>query len=286
MTRQATSGLLYVLGAVIGVAAFAYPFFLPALDQGATADEAALAPAVAPMLTSLLLAVCLLALLIDMQGQRASAKLVAALGMLVAVASVLRFLEAAIPGPGGFSPIFVPIILAGYVFGARFGFLMGSFTLLVSALITGGVGPWLPYQMFVSAWVGFTAGLLPHPGSTRLELLFLAVFAGLWGLLYGLITNLYFWPFFAGDLSISWQAGGGLRTGVAHYMAFYLVTSLAWDLVRAGGNVALVLFLGMPTVRALTRFRDRFQFSFEGTGSSRFMGGSRTAPTDGVRPIV
>ncbi len=41
---------------------------------------------------------------------------------------------------------------------------MGVYTIVVSALITGGVGPWLPYQMLVTGWVGMSAGglrLLP-----------------------------------------------------------------------------------------------------------------------------
>ena len=37
-------------------------------------------------------------------------------------------------------------------------------------------------------------------------------------------------------------------------------TSLGWDLVRAVGNAALILLLGAPTVRALARFRRRFDF--------------------------
>ena len=272
MIRQALSGALYVMGALIGVAAFIYPFLQPALQRSAVADEATLSPLVTPLLTTVLLAVCLLALLIEMQGARASAKVVAAMGMLVAAASVLRFVETAIPGPGGFSPVFVPIIFAGYVFGARFGFLMGAFTLLVSALITGGVGPWLPYQMFVSAWVGFSAGLLPKVSGGKREVVILAAFAGLWGLLFGFITNLYFWPFFAGELNMSWEPGATLATGVSRYLTFYVATSLAWDLVRAAGNVALVLILGLPTIRALRRFRNRFQFEFDepvGLGASR-----------------
>lgn len=263
MRRRALAGVLYASGALIGILAFVYPFLQPALARTADAEQATLAPAVTPLLTTVLLAVCLLALLIEMQGAQASAKVVAALGMLVAATSVLRFVETAIPGPGGFTPIFVPIILAGYVFGARFGFLMGSFSLLVSALITAGVGPWLPYQMFVASWVGFTAGLLPKLKKPGPEMLMLTIFAAVWGFLFGFITNLYFWPFFAGEARMSWQPGTGLSTAVSHYVAFYVATSLAWDVLRAVGNVTMMLLLGQPTVRALRRFRDRFQFTLE-----------------------
>lgn len=263
MRRRLFAGLLYAASALIGVAAFVYPFLQPALARAADAEQATMAPAVTPLLTTVLLAVCLLALLIEMQGAQVSAKVVAALGMLVAATSVLRFLETAIPGPGGFTPIFVPIILAGYVFGARFGFLMGALSLLVSALITAGVGPWLPYQMFVASWVGFTAGLLPKVEGPGREMLMLTVFSALWGFLFGFITNLYFWPFFAGEAGMSWQPGASLDTAVSHYLAFYVATSLAWDVIRAMGNVVMMVLLGQPTVRALRRFRDRFQFTLE-----------------------
>jgi energy-coupling factor transport system substrate-specific component len=253
---RALSTLIYTLSGLIGVAAFAYPFILASMPAANAA-----ATRVAPLMTTALLGLCLLALLVEVQGEVVSAKVVATLGMLVALASVLRFVETAIPGPGGFSPIFVPIILAGYVFGARFGFLMGAMTLLVSALLTGGVGPWLPYQMFVSAWVGFSAGWLPHPQKPRLELALLVTFGAFWGLLYGLLTNLYFWPFFIGEAGIRYQPGGGPALALRHYVAFYLASSLLWDLIRAGGTAVLLLVAGPPTVRALTRFRDRFQFT-------------------------
>ena len=257
--RRTLSGLIYLLGAIIGLAAFVYPFLLPRLTAG-EGDTAYLAEA--PLLTTILLALCLLALLVEMQGEAVSAKVIAALGVLVALTSVLRFMETAIPGPGGFSPIFAPIILAGYVFGARFGFLMGALTLLVSALLTGGLGPWLPYQMFVAAWIGFTAGWLPRlRHRPRLELALLVGFSVIWGLLFGLITNLYFWPFFVGESGMSWQPGAGVRTALTHYAAFYGATSFLWDLVRAFGNGALMLVLGQPAVRALARFRDRFHFT-------------------------
>jgi len=278
--RRIVSGSIYAFSAAIGVLAFVYPFFLDARPTGplgiAHGQDA-------PLVTTALVGLSLVALLVELQGQAISAKMVATLGVLVAITSVLRFIEVAVPMPGGFSPIFAPIILAGYVFGGRFGFLMGAFTLLVSGLITGGVGPWLPYQMFTAGWVGLTAGWLSRithyvsrftfhvlrtthhspftaQHATRLDILTLSIFAFAWGLLYGVIINIYFWPFAMGPVEQVWRPGIGLGETLARYAAFYVATSLGWDLVRAVGNVALILLLGAPTVRALTRFQRRFHF--------------------------
>ena len=261
MMRQGVAVMIYALGAVIGVAAFAYPFVLP---QTALAETAHVADA--PLLTTFLIVISLAVLLVEVQGQAVSAKVVAALGVLVAITAVLRFMEVVFPVVGGFTPIFVPIILAGYVFGARFGFLLGTMALLASALVTGGVGPWLPYQMFTAGWVGMSAGWLPRPTNQRAQLAILAGFGFLWGLLFGVIMNLYFWPFAVDSGATSWQPGNGLWDGIGRYATFYLVTSLIWDLGRALGNLVLILALGMPTVRALIRFRDRFQFKVESEG--------------------
>lgn len=259
--RRTVTISIYGISALIGVAAFTYPLFLPQIQQN-TSEQPSVIQGItsAPVLTTLLLLVCLAVLLVEVHGQAVSAKVVAALGVLVAVASVLRFLETAIPGPGGFSPVFVPIILAGYVFGARFGLLMGAMTLLVSALLTGGAGPWLPYQMFAAAWVGMTAGWLPKPANDRVQRIILTAFAFAWGLLFGAILNLYFWPFVSGNSTTNWQAGISLAETAGRYLAFYLSTSFIWDLARGLGNAALVLALGVPVVRALQRFKDRFQF--------------------------
>ncbi|MCP4425766.1 MAG: ECF transporter S component [Chloroflexi bacterium] len=254
--RQTLTAVIYTLSAIIGVAAFAYPFVLP---QTAVSDAAHAADA--PVLTMLLIIASLGVLLVEVQGQAVSAKVVAALGVLVAISGVLRFVEVILPIPGGFSPIFAPIILVGYVFGARFGFLMGTMTMLASALVTGMVGPWLPYQMFIAGWVGLTAGWLPHVSQSRWQMALLVVFGFGWGLLFGAIMNLYFWPFVTDGRATSWQPGNGLGDGFSRYTAFYLITSLVWDLGRALGNAAFILVLGMPTVRALARFRDRFQFT-------------------------
>ncbi|MCP4541145.1 MAG: ECF transporter S component [Chloroflexi bacterium] len=254
-TRRAISGVIYAFSGAIGILAFAYPFFLNTQSTGplnvAHGQDATL-------MTTALVGLSLIALLVELQGQAISAKTVAMLGVMVAITSVLRFIEVAVPMPGGFSPIFAPIILSGYVFGGRFGFLMGTFTMLASALITGGVGPWLPYQMFTAGWVGMTAGWLGKISNLPVGLL--AAFGFVWGLLYGVIINIYSWPFIMGTVEQSWTPGIGLGEILTRYAAFYVATSLWWDLIRAGGNVALILLLGAPTVQALTRFQRRFHF--------------------------
>lgn len=263
MTRLAArllSGSIYLLSGLIGVMAFLHPFWSRALPAGAGYS---FGPEEAPFILTVLVGLCLAALLVEVQGQTVSAKVVATLGVLVAMTSVLRFAEVALPGPGGFSPIFAPIILAGYVFGARFGLMMGAFTLLVSALVTGGVGPWLPYQMFAAGWVGLSAGWLERligSWGARRALTTLALFGLAWGLVYGAVMNIYFWPFAVGPADMAWQPGGGLAESLSRYAVFYVATSLWWDAMRGLGTAALLLVLGQPALRALRRFRDRFQF--------------------------
>jgi energy-coupling factor transport system substrate-specific component len=266
MIQRILSGAIYALSTAIGVAAFLAPFFAPIVQQSAQPQAGA---ATAPLLLTALVGLCFLALLFEVQGSELSAKSVALLGILVAINSVLRFAEVAVPGPGGFSPIFMLIILTGYVFGGQFGFLMGTMTLLVSGLITGGVGPWLPYQMFAAGWVGLSAALL-RPLIQRLggegrrgELIVLALFGALWGFAYGAIMNLWFWPYAAGPAQQYWVPGTGLVETLRRYLAFYVLTSLAWDALGAVGNVLLLLAFGAPIMRALRRFRDRLGFVYQ-----------------------
>jgi energy-coupling factor transport system substrate-specific component len=258
--------LVYALSLALGVVALLYPFLLRARPI-ATAETARAGDS--PLLLLVLMGLCFAALLVEVQGQAVSAKQIALLGVLVAINSVLRFVEVGIPGPGGFSPIFVLIILTGYVYGGRFGFLLGALTMLVSALITGGVGPWLPGQMFTAGWVGLSAPLLRPlvravggaEGSRR-EIWVVALFGGLWGFLYGLVINLWFWPFMAGPAEQYTQAGLGLADVLSRYAAFYLATSLLWDTMAMLGNGLLLLAFGRPALRSLRRFQQRFDFEY------------------------
>ena len=272
--RRITTLLTYTLTTLVGAIAFLYPFWLPQAAQGASGAMAHASDST--LMVTILVGICFMVLLLEVQREAVGAKTIALLGVLVAINATLRFTEVAVPGPGGFSPIFVLIILGGYVFGSGFGFLLGALTLLVSALVTGGVGPWLPYQMFTAGWVGLSAplcrpvvhvlaGAKGRQGeaaarSSSLEVWVLAAFAGYWGLLFGAIMNLWFWPFAVGPLQMHWTPGISIGETVQRYLVFYVVTSLAWDMARAIGNFVLVAFAGAAILRVLRRFQLRFNF--------------------------
>ncbi len=240
------------LGAGAGLAAFLYPFYLSTAPTGnpnaAHAGDAALA-------FFALLGLTLLTTLAAIEARGYDAKTVAVLGILVAINAALRVA----PAPAGASGMFFLPILAGFVFGAEFGFVLGTLSMAVSALATGGIGPWLPYQMWTLGWLGLTAGWLPRlPRHPRLEAVILALFGGAWGLLFGAIMNLWFWPFTAGDPAASWQAGLSVLDAVRRYAVFYVATSLWWDMIGAVTNFVVLLLFAAPLVRILRRFRRRF----------------------------
>jgi energy-coupling factor transport system substrate-specific component len=249
-----------VLASLLGIAAFLSPFWSQP-QQGSMTGMAHSGDALWMLVLLSLLG--LATVVANMQNGEMSSKTLAILGALAAVGAVLRF----VPGPAGFSAIFFLPILSGYVFGVQFGFLAGLTTLLASALLTGGVGPWLPYQMFASGWVGAAAGLLPQPrpGSRR-EIVLLAGLGLLLGLGYGLVMNLWFWPFvFRPDqASQYWQPGVGVSETIKRYALFYATTSFVWDLWRGIGNATLILLFGAPVLRLLRRYKRRFSFTTGG----------------------
>jgi energy-coupling factor transport system substrate-specific component len=280
------SALVFALASLIGVFAFIAPFFLPTIAQN-TAGMGG--QAYSPLFLVTLLLLSLGALMLEAQGRAMNAKLIALLGVLIAINSALRLAETVLPGPGGFSPVFMLIILTGCVFGARVGFLMGALSLLVSAFVTGGIGPWLPYQMFTAGWMGMTAGifssippLVPRSGTriagdfrlpifdsseskignrkSKIRFGALLAFAAAWGFLYGAIMNLWSWPFLAGDPAQSWQAGLSVADGIKRYAVYYVATSLWWDAFAAIGNVMLLALFGLPTLKVLLRFKRKFLF--------------------------
>ncbi|MFA5889728.1 MAG: ECF transporter S component [Actinomycetota bacterium] len=252
-TSVAAAALTFATHA-LGVAAFMYPFFLgPVTAANRTMSHASEAPVLFSVFGVLLIAVAVT----EARAGRMDAKQIALLGVLSGVNAVLR-----LPGAlAGASLMFILPILCGYVFGPRFGFMLGASSMAASAVITGGVGPWLPFQMWALGWVGLGAGMVGKMLGRRVSrpwaVAVLAVYGWAAGLGFGALINVWFWPFQAGSTDISWTPGLGAAAAAGRYWRFYLLTSLAWDSARAVVNALLIVTLGRPVLRVLWRFRAR-----------------------------
>ncbi|MCL2464520.1 MAG: ECF transporter S component [Micrococcales bacterium] len=261
------SALTLAVAFVVGVAVFAWPLVV---RPGAT-----LAPAQAPMALGLALVLVLAAVLSEVAGGRIDARGLAMLGVLAAIGAVLRPLSA---GTAGLELVFFLLILGGRVYGPSFGFALGAVTMGVSALLTAGVGPWLPYQMLAAGFVGAFAGLLPRAAG-RAEITLLTAYGVVAGFGFGWAMDFAFWPFVLGGGSqLSFVPGAGIAINLHRFVLYELVTSMGWNVGRAVTNAVLVLVLGTPLLRLLRRAARR---GFVVSGADEL---SRPSPTARTTP--
>jgi energy-coupling factor transport system substrate-specific component len=213
---------------------------------------------------ALLLALAFLAGLglVELGVRHLDARRLALLATLAAIDTALRL--AVVQGIGGFSPIFFLVLCGGYVFGASYGFLVGAVAILASALAEGGVGPWLPYQVFATGWVGVAAGLAgvwrsQAPGWRDVAVL--ATVGAVMGWIFGALMDVQVWVAgFRGSPDLGWQPGMAPGRALANFARFYVATSLGYDTFRAVGNALMVALLGLPVLAALGRVRARLSF--------------------------
>jgi energy-coupling factor transport system substrate-specific component len=249
------SSLLILVASTLCLVAFAWPLVADrngALNHGnSNLAHSTDAPWIFVALLPLLLAI----VVAEVAEGSIDAKCVALIGVLAACGSAMR-----IPGGvAGFEPLFFLLIVSGRVLGKGFGFVLGALTLFASALITGGVGPWLPFQMFGAAWVGYFAGCLPAARGRR-ELWLLAGYGFVAGLAYGLLLDLWFWPFLSATTQSAPVPGASILENLHRFLAFHLATAMGWDLVRALTNAVLTLLVGAPVLAALRRASRRAAF--------------------------
>lgn len=244
------SAAAVLLASLTGLAAFAWPLFVSSGSPLAGGGNA-------PLMFGLLLPVVTGVVLVEIGDGGIDPKAVAMLGVLSAVGAVLRPLGA---GSAGLETVFFLLVLGGRVFGAGFGFVLGCTTMLASALITGGVGPWLPYQMVGAAWVGLLAGLFP-PLRGRAELAMLVAYGVVAGLIYGWLMDLSFWPYGLGARTqLSFVPGAPVLDNLHRFVVFSVTTSGGWDLGRALTNAVLILLTGPAILATLRRAARRAAF--------------------------
>lgn len=195
---------------------------------------------------------------VQISGQQLDAKSVALLGVLSALIAALRPLGA---GAVGIEPMWFILILSARVFGASFGFLLGMISMFVSALLTGGIGPWLGYQVFAAAWIGLLAGALPKSLRGGRELMMLVIYAIFASAAFGILMDLQFWPWALGTgTQLSYLPNGDIAENVSRFITFHFATSMAWDIPRAIFTSALIAFAGKAVLSALRRTRTRAAF--------------------------
>jgi energy-coupling factor transport system substrate-specific component len=232
---------------------FTWPLFLHSPHGLAHGNDA-------PLVFIVLLPCLIAVVLAEMTAGRIDTKTLAMLGVLSAIGAVLRPIGA---GTAGIETMLFLLILAGRVYGPGFGFVLGATAMFTSALLTAGVGPWLPFQMLGASWIGLGAGLLPLRNLRgRAEIALLAVYGVVSAYAFGILLNLWFWPFTAGSADkLSFVAGASVVKNLHRFLLFsFASSSIGWDTGRAITNVVAIVAVGPTVLITLRRSARRAAF--------------------------
>ena len=186
-------------------------------------------------------------------------KKIALLGTLTALIAALRPLGI---GAIGIEPMWFALILASRAIGPTFGFLLGSLSMLLSALLTGGVGPWLSYQVGAAALIGCGVAIIPRKIRGAREIVALVLYGVLASAFFGVAMNLQFWPWaLGGGTELSYLPGGGFTENLSRFFTYHFVSSLAWDIPRAILTATLISLGAKPILGALRRLQIQSRFT-------------------------
>jgi len=241
-----TSAVL-AIASIFSLAGFTWPFFFVGDELPQT-----------QMFFWLAVAASFVVVVLQISHQHLDAKSVALLGVLSALIAALRPLGA---GAVGIEPMWFILILSARVFGASFGFLLGMISMFVSALLTGGMGPWLGYQLFAAAWIGLLAGSLPKKIRGPQEIAMLIVYGIVAAQIFGILMDLQFWPWALGSSTqLSYIPNGDISENISRFITFHFATSMAWDIPRAIFTSVLIAISGKAVLSALRRTHTRAAF--------------------------
>lgn len=250
-----SAATLVLLGAA-SLMAFTWPLFLAPSGTEATQAQTTFL---------ILMPALLVLLLLEANAGAITSKELAILAVLIALNALVRLLGA---GVAGVETVFALIILAGFALGPGFGLLLGALSLLTSALLSAGVGPWLPFQMMAAGLVGLGAGALGSlfrlrragsQGAGWWTLALLVGYAIASSFFYGAVMTMWNWPYLAGmDSSISFDTSLGPLGNLQRFWQYQLLTGgLLWDLGRAITTTILILVIGRPVLLSLERISQR-----------------------------
>ena len=200
----------------------------------------------------------LLLLMISASNKELDSKSIALLAVLSALIAALRPMGT---GAVGIEPMWFVLILAARVFGPSFGFLLGTISMFLSAILTGGLGPWVAYQSFAAGWIGLGVALIPKGLRGKSEVFALALYGVAAAGFFGIAMDLQFWPWTLGsDTQLSYVAGAALSTNFSHFISYHFLSAMAWDIPRAIFTASLIVMTAKPVLHTLRRAHTRAAF--------------------------
>lgn len=197
------------------------------------------------LVSSLIVALILAAGWVAYERNRPSARMVAVVATLAAVAALGRDAFVALPDV---KPITAIAFVVGYALGPLPGFSVGAIGMLASNIVLGQ-GPYTPWQMVAWGLVGLAGAALGRISARRLGRVPLALACALTALLAKEIMNLY-------TLTIS----------ATHTPAALLAIAggaLPFDITDALATLGFALAFGPELARLLARTRERMTVRWE-----------------------
>lgn len=240
-------GLLAALISFISLG-FIWPFLVPT-DQ--LAERASWFFLAASPLTLILV-------IILITQEELGSKKIALLGILTALIAALRPLGI---GAIGIEPMWFALIIASRAMGPTFGFLLGTLSMALSALLTGGIGPWLSYQVFAAALIGWGTTFIPAKLRGGREVVALIIYGILAAAFFGIAMDLQFWPWTLGPgTELSYLPGAAIADNVNRFLTYHFISALAWDIPRAILTSTLLALAARPMLGALRRTDESARF--------------------------
>ena len=197
-----------------------------------------------PLAAFILLALALAGAAAWYERTRPTAKVVALVATLAALAALGRIAFAPLPNVKPTSDI---VLITGVTLGGAPAFVVGAVAALASNFFFGQ-GYWTPWQMLAWGLVGLGGAALGRITRRRPGRVALAVAGAVAGIGFGAIMNFSTW------VSFSDHSAG----------AFIAMSSsaLPFDIAHAVGNVLFALAFGPTLLRAIERFRERFEVTW------------------------
>jgi energy-coupling factor transport system substrate-specific component len=195
--------------------------------------------------SSLIVGLILAAGWIAYERRRPSARLVAVVATLAAVAALGRDAFVALPDV---KPVTAIAFVVGYALGPLPGFTVGAIGMLASNIMLGQ-GPYTPWQMAAWGLVGLAGAALGALSRRRLGRVSLALACAVAALMAKEIMNLYTYTLAATHTPAAFLAIAG--------------TALPFDLTDMFATLLFALAFGPELARLLARTRERMTISWE-----------------------